>query len=54
MLIVFCVIDASNQLHLRKLHEEYEKVCQDCLEKVDYIKVHMKYLHVIVLCNELA
>ncbi|KAK3086983.1 hypothetical protein FSP39_000010 [Pinctada imbricata] len=31
-------IDEVNQLHLKKLHEEYEKVCQDCLEKVDYVK----------------
>nr|XP_022322527.1 coiled-coil domain-containing protein 180-like isoform X13 [Crassostrea virginica] len=31
-------IDSVNQLHLSKLHAEYEKVCQDCLEKIEFIK----------------
>ncbi|XP_061169622.1 coiled-coil domain-containing protein 180-like isoform X3 [Saccostrea echinata] len=31
-------IDSVNQLHLTKLHAEYEKVCQDCLEKIEFIK----------------
>jgi hypothetical protein len=32
-------IDTTNQIFLTRLHEEYEKVCQDCLEQVDSIKV---------------
>lgn len=31
-------IDSVNQVHLTKLHAEYEKVCQDCLEKIEFIK----------------
>ncbi|XP_076092470.1 coiled-coil domain-containing protein 180-like isoform X4 [Mytilus galloprovincialis] len=34
-------IDSTNQIFLTKLHEEYEKVCQDCLEQVDAIKKYM-------------
>ena len=33
------ILDSVNQLHLSKLHAEYEKVCQDCLEKIEFIKV---------------
>ena len=32
-------VDSTNQIFLTRLHEEYEKVCQDCLEQVDSIKV---------------
>jgi hypothetical protein len=32
-------VDTTNQIFLTRLHEEYEKVCQDCLEQVDSIKV---------------
>ncbi|GFO20007.1 coiled-coil domain-containing protein 180-like [Plakobranchus ocellatus] len=34
-------LDAITQMHMSKLHEEYEKVCQMCLEKVDTIKASL-------------
>ncbi|XP_056009695.1 coiled-coil domain-containing protein 180-like isoform X3 [Ostrea edulis] len=34
-------IDSVNQLHFSKIHTEYEKVCQDCLEKIEFIKTSL-------------
>ncbi|XP_021344323.1 coiled-coil domain-containing protein 180-like, partial [Mizuhopecten yessoensis] len=31
-------IDSVNQVHMAKLHDEYEQVCQKCLERIDSIK----------------
>ncbi|XP_069121816.1 LOW QUALITY PROTEIN: coiled-coil domain-containing protein 180-like [Argopecten irradians] len=31
-------IDSVNQVHMAKLHDEYERVCQKCLEKIEMIK----------------
>ena len=36
---LFIFSDNITQMHMSKLHEEYEKVCQMCLEKVDSIRV---------------
>ncbi|XP_071097132.1 coiled-coil domain-containing protein 180-like [Haliotis cracherodii] len=36
--IVTQEIDAVNQMHMSKLHEEYESVCQTCLDHVESVK----------------
>ncbi|KAH9500705.1 hypothetical protein Btru_076321 [Bulinus truncatus] len=38
---VIIELDSVNQLYLSKLYEEYEKVCQSCLEKINSEKEHM-------------
>ncbi|RUS87182.1 hypothetical protein EGW08_005022, partial [Elysia chlorotica] len=34
-------LDNITQMHMSKLHEEYERVCQMCLEKVDSIRASL-------------
>ncbi|XP_021341706.1 coiled-coil domain-containing protein 180-like isoform X3 [Mizuhopecten yessoensis] len=34
-------IDSVNQVHMAKLHDEYEQVCQKCLERIDSIKTSL-------------
>ncbi|XP_033732294.1 coiled-coil domain-containing protein 180-like isoform X1 [Pecten maximus] len=34
-------IDSVNQVHMAKLHDEYEKVCQKCLEMIELIKTRL-------------
>ncbi|XP_052220939.1 coiled-coil domain-containing protein 180-like isoform X2 [Dreissena polymorpha] len=34
-------IDTTNQIHLSKLHKEYETVCQDCLQEIERIKLDL-------------
>ncbi|XP_041370743.1 coiled-coil domain-containing protein 180-like [Gigantopelta aegis] len=38
MLEVTSELDAVNQMHMSKLHEEYENVCKDCLDHLESIK----------------
>ncbi|CAL1536576.1 unnamed protein product [Lymnaea stagnalis] len=36
--VISAELDSVNQMYLSKLHAEYEKVCQMCLEKIDQLK----------------
>lgn len=39
VVVMMMITESVSQMHLTKLYEEMEKVCQLCLEKIENIKV---------------
>lgn len=39
VVVMMMITESVSQMHLTKLYEEMEKVCQSCLEKIENIKV---------------